>query len=366
MARATTNEYIPDSVSPPGETLLEALEDRGMTQVEFAERTGRPKKTINEIVKGKAAITSETALQFERVLGISAVFWSNRERRYREHLARLKEQRRLGQHVEWLKVFPIKEMIKKGWIAARDTDVDRVRELLSFFGVASPERWEEASASTAAALRCSKVFKSDPGALAAWLRKGELVAQKADANVFNRDCFRQCLSNARALTGQPPRIFVPQLKNMCAEAGVVVVFLKQLSKSRVSGGARWLTPTRALIQLSLRYRTNDQLWFSFFHEAGHLLLHKKKEFFLDLHDKRSEGPEEDEANAFAANLLVPQSAYSDFLDSGTPTKRRITEFASDIGISPDIVVGRLQHDHYLPFNRLNDLKKLLRWASTVH
>ena len=363
MARATTNEYTPDSVSPPGETLLEALEDRGMTQVEFAERTGRPKKTINEIVKGKATITSETALQFERVLGISAVFWSNRERRYREHLARLEEQKHLSRHAKWLQVFPVKEMIEAGCIVERDTNVDGIRELLSFFGVASPERWEEASASTAAALRCSKAFKSDPGALAAWLRKGELVAQKVDTNVFDRDRFRQCLSDARALTRQPPKIFVPQLKNLCAEAGVVVVFLKQLSKSRVSGAARWLTPTRALIQLRLRYRTNDQLWFSFFHEAGHLLLHKKKAFFLDMYDKRSEGHEEYEANAFAANLLIPQSAYSDFLDSGTSTKRRITDFASDIGISPAIVVGRLQHDHHLPFNKLNDVKKTLRWVS---
>ena len=366
MAKATTNEYTPDSVSPPGETLLEALEDRGMTQAEFAERTGRPRKTINEIVKGKAAITSETALQFERVLGIPAAFWSNRERRYREHLARLEEQKRLSKHAKWLKIFPAKEMIMEGWIVERHTDVDRVRELLSFFGVASPERWKEASASTAAALRCSKAFQSDPGALAAWLRKGELVAQEADIGIFDRDRFRQCLSDARALTRQPPRTFVPQLRNMCAEAGVVVVFLKQLPRSRVSGAARWLTPTRALIQLSLRYRTNDQLWFSFFHEAGHLLLHKKKAFFLDLHDKRADGHEEDEANAFAANLLVPQSAYDDFLGSGTPTKRRIVEFASDIGISPGVIVGRLQHDHHLQFNRLNDLKKSLRWTSAAH
>jgi addiction module HigA family antidote len=366
MTKAGKTEYTPDSVSPPGETLLEILEDRGMTQAEFAERTGRPRKTINEIVKGKAAITSETALQFEHVLGISAVFWSNRERRYREHLSRLEERERLSRQVEWLEMFPVGEMGDEGWIERRDTDVDKVRELLGFFGIASPDRWGEASASTSAALRCSKACKSDSGALAAWLRKGELIAQGVDTGAFDRDGFRQCLSDSRALTREHPKVFVPRLKSMCAEAGVVVVFLKQLSKSRVSGTARWLTPSRALIQLSLRYKANDQLWFSFFHEAGHLLLHGKRAFFLDLHDARTKGKEEEEANAFAADILTPRSAYRALLREVPLTKKAIVDFASDIGVSPDIVLGRLQHDHHVPFNRFNDLKKQLTWAPKTH
>jgi len=78
------NQYCPDEVSPPGETLLEVLEERGITQAELAERTGRPRKTINEIIKGKAAITPETALQLERVLGVAASFWNARETRFRD------------------------------------------------------------------------------------------------------------------------------------------------------------------------------------------------------------------------------------------------------------------------------------------
>ncbi len=88
---SNTTQYIPDFVSPPGETLLEVLETRGMSQAELAERTGRPKKTINEIIKGKTAITPETALQFEFVLGVPARFWNQREQNYREFLARQRE-----------------------------------------------------------------------------------------------------------------------------------------------------------------------------------------------------------------------------------------------------------------------------------
>jgi len=78
MANRLQNQYQPDLVSPPGETLAEVLEQLGMTQADLAERTGRPKKTISEIVTGKAAIAPETALQLERVLGISANFWNAR------------------------------------------------------------------------------------------------------------------------------------------------------------------------------------------------------------------------------------------------------------------------------------------------
>ncbi len=89
MTEMLHSQFRPDYVVPPGETLLEALEERGMTQAELAERTGRPKKTINGIVQGKVAITPETALQFERVLSIPAGFWSNLQRQYEETVARL-------------------------------------------------------------------------------------------------------------------------------------------------------------------------------------------------------------------------------------------------------------------------------------
>lgn len=85
-------QSTPDIVVPPGDRLLEVLDEFGMSQAELAMRTGRPLKTINEIVKGKVAITPETALQLERVLGKSASFWNNLEGDYREALARKDER----------------------------------------------------------------------------------------------------------------------------------------------------------------------------------------------------------------------------------------------------------------------------------
>jgi HTH-type transcriptional regulator/antitoxin HigA len=106
MARTVQNEYKPDLVSLPGDTLLEMLESIGMTQRELAERTGQPLMTIHEIITGKAAITPEMALQLEQVLGVPARFWNNRERHYREYLAHLEEEVRLTQQTDGKSALP--------------------------------------------------------------------------------------------------------------------------------------------------------------------------------------------------------------------------------------------------------------------
>jgi len=89
MAKKLQNEYQPDYVSSPGETLLETIETMGMSQVELAKRVGRPVKAINVIIQKKVTITAETALELEQVLHIPASFWLKREQHYRESLARL-------------------------------------------------------------------------------------------------------------------------------------------------------------------------------------------------------------------------------------------------------------------------------------
>jgi HTH-type transcriptional regulator / antitoxin HigA len=88
MVNSIENSYNPDYVSHPGETLVEILSEKSMSQAELARRLGRPKKTVNEIIQGKSGITSDTALQLEKVLGIPAGFWVNRQRYYDEYLAK--------------------------------------------------------------------------------------------------------------------------------------------------------------------------------------------------------------------------------------------------------------------------------------
>jgi len=356
------NEYRPSEVSPPGDTLKEILDDRGLTQAELAERMGRPKKTINEIIKGKAAITPETALQLELVLGIPASFWTAREQEYRTYLASVEQAKQLAAQAQWLERFPVRELVRGGWLRpARDAG-EQLRQLLTFLGVASPAQWEALYAKRQVAFRSSNAFEGRPETMSAWLRCGAVDAAGQHCEPYDRTRFLEALVQVRGLTSGTPDEFVPKMKDLFAGAGVAVVLIRQFKGSRVSGSARWLSSQKALIQLSPRYRTNDQFWFTFFHEAAHILLHGKKLIFLDSDTRR--GVLETEATEWASQFLIPTSALEGFLDSGSPTRSRILRFAEEIGVAPGIVVGRLQHDRELPANHCNDLKVRLEWASS--
>lgn len=87
MTNTTENRYAPDWVSPPGKTLAEILKERKITRTEFANRIGLSKKTVNQIIKGKAEISVRIAYKMELALFIPpACFWIERERLYRESL----------------------------------------------------------------------------------------------------------------------------------------------------------------------------------------------------------------------------------------------------------------------------------------
>lgn len=354
------NQYLPDVVSPPGETLLEVLTTRGMSQAELAGRTGRPTKTINEIVKGKAAITPETSLQFELVLGVPATFWNNREQQYREALARRKETESLATQVSWLDNIPYKSMMKMGWIPETDNKIQLIQHLLVFFGVASPRSWVEVWGSIRASFRQSPTLKSDPGAVAAWLRKGEVDALEVPVTEYDSNRFKEALGRIRRLTRDLPTNFASVVVAECSRAGVKVVFVPELPRTCTWGATRWLSPSNALIQLSLRYKTDDHLWFTFFHEAAHILLHGKRTVIVET-ENRTKDEKELEADSLAREWLIPGVEYRRFGRLESLSCAAISRFAYDLGIAPGIVVGRLQHDGVLARTNCNHLKKHVGW-----
>lgn len=359
MSSTLTNQFVPDYAIPPGETLLDTIDALGMSQAELSERTGRPKKTINEITKGKAPITPETALQLERVLGVPASFWNNLEKNYRETLARLAEQDRLQEQIAWLTELPIRAMVKLGWIRPFKEKVHQLQEVLNYFGVASPKRWREMWLGSQVAYRTSQAFASDPGAVSAWLRKGELAVREIECKPYDESAFKSALKTIRSNTVRPPNEFQFEVVKLCADAGVAVAFVPELPKMRASGATWWFTPGKAVILLSLRYKSNDHLWFSFFHEAGHILLHGKKDFFIE---DNNTNEKEEEANRYASEFLIPASKLRMFVSTTRMSKDTICQFADELGIAPGIVVGRLQHDGYLPVAHCNNLKTRLEWA----
>ncbi len=346
--------FQPDWVSPPGDTIADLLEEKGWSQAEFAQRCGYTTKHVSLLINGKASITEDTALKLERVLGSSARFWLVREAQYRETIARQAELKNLEADADWLKQLPLTDMIKFGWIRKFKSKGQQVAECLRFFGVSSVEGWQKQYAEPVAAFKASTKFDKDGAAVSAWLRQGERLASEIACQPYNKTKFRQALVELRALTNETdPKVFEPKMIDTCARAGVAVVFVRAPKGCPVSGATKWLSSDKALLMLSLRHKTNDHLWFAFFHEAGHILLHGKKMLFLETRGLDDE--HEQEADRFASDLLIPPKFAKQlrFLDK---TYAAIEAFAKEVGVAPAIIVGRMQKEGYLPWTHLNKFK----------
>ncbi len=343
--------FSPDWVSPPGDTILDLLEERGWKQTELAKRTGYTTKHISLLINGKAPITDDTAIKLERVVGSTAHFWLAREAQYREGLVRITERDLLKVEADWLKELPLKDMIGFGWIRAFADKGEQVAECLRFFGVATVALWKKEYGEPLAAFRSSDKFDKHAGSVAAWLRQGERCAATIKTGPYNKALFKNVLDDLRSLTREPePDIFVPRLIEACANTGVAVVIEPAPKGCPASGATLWLSSDKALLMLSLRHKTNDHFWFSFFHEAGHLLQHGKRLRFIEMEGALSNEHEE-EANEFARDWLIPPYDARTMSTLGK-SEAAIRSFADRLGIAPGIVLGRMQKEGLVPWSSL--------------
>ncbi len=362
----------------PGQRLLEVLAERAMTQTELARRIGRPKKTVSELVKGRTAITAETALQLEQVLKVPAERWLELEALHQKRLAAKRRRERAGSAAAWLDELPVDAMVAARWIPEVGSDAERVVQLLDWFGVASPEAWRQVYVAPQARYRRSPPFEADPGTLAAWMRTGEIQARSMRTRHYDKKRFQRALEEIRRLTLEPPDVYQDRMIELAADAGVAVAFSRELEGLPVAGATRWLWPRRALIHLSLACETDDQLWYTFFHQAAHLLLHGKKQVFLEgavraaagappapIGSDRGGDEEELAADEFATGFLVPEATLGKlkpFCDSRRISETILRTFAAELHVAPGIVVSRLQQLGWLPETWFNDLKWPLGWA----
>lgn len=327
--------FSPDFAVAPGETVREVMEDMGMTQREFAMRLGITVQSLSRIFKGEQAISVETAKNLERVTGTPAHFWNNLESNYRLQLAKERDARLFESQKEWLKKFPIKVLKERGYI--RDIPfVETFEAVLQFFGVSSVAAWEMTWAQPDAAARRtrSNCFEDNPYYAATWVRMGELAAQRNRCGATNIKKFKASMPEICKLTCEEPSVFLPQLREICHDCGVSLAIVQEFPRLKWSGATKWLDDT-AIIMLNIRYKREDSFWFSFFHEAGHVILHDK--CCLRINDGKNEDIREQEANNFAKEVLFGNK-YEQILRISTAED--IKQLAKELGISPGIVAGQ--------------------------
>lgn len=344
--------FRPNWISAPGDSINEILKDKGITLARFALQLSESIETVNDLIKGQLEINQELAQKLEIAIGATAEFWIAREKKYREELKTYQGNE------QFLETLPLKEMIEFGWIKPTSNRQDLITNCLNFFQTPNSKVWFEKHRDTieTAAFRTSPTFQSKSGSVAAWLRQGEIIAETIKCKEWNPERFKDKLSDIRLLTREDnPNKFLPKLLEMCAECGIAFVLLKAPFYCKASGATRFISENKAMLLMSYRYFVDDHFWFTFFHEAGHILLHNRNALFVD-ETATSHIDEEKEANTFASEILIPTEFRSEFLNLRA-NKKDVIRFARRIGISRGIVVGQLQHLGILKRNELSGLKK---------
>jgi HTH-type transcriptional regulator / antitoxin HigA len=349
--------YEPDYAVAPGETLSEVMTSLDMNQKELAQRLELTEQTLIRIFKGEQPISYTTANRLELVTRVPARFWNNLEAEYREQLAKVEERQRLADSIEWLKTIPVKELVDRGCLESQPDKVSMLREVLKFYGVGSVDAWSDIWAVPAVAARRSPCFETRPGDASAWIRQGELQAHEVACQAYDKTRFKEALQQIRGLTCETAEVFEPAIKRLCAEAGVAVALVREMKKVPWSGATKWLTPNKAMILLCLRGKGEDKFWFSFFHEAGHVLHDSKKDLLIN--DGSHDDPREERANQYAADILIP--AKYNLVIPSLRSRAEVLQLATELGIAPGIVAGRYQHLTG-KWDFFKDLIRPLHWA----
>ncbi len=257
--------------------------------------------------------------------------------------------------------------MKRGHFQRLGSDIDVLSKLLAFFQVDSIDAWLARYSQANVAYRHSSSFKSSDAALATWLRLGEIEAERQECAEYNKNRFRRTVRTIRDLMREPIDEALQQTAGLCNEAGVALALVQPLPKTALSGAAWWLSPRKAVIQLTARHKSDDHLWFSFFHEAAHILLHNQKSIFVDetneVNEEDAETEREKEANEWASNILITKLAWEQFIAISPRSEHMVRAFSDKQGIAPGIVVGMLQHERILPWTHLNHLKVRWDWKS---
>ncbi|MFY2843638.1 HigA family addiction module antitoxin [Achromobacter ruhlandii] len=328
---------------PPGEVLKEELEARGWTQVELAEIMGRPTRLINEIIAAKKSITPETAIQLGEALGPDARFWMNLESQYQ--LSRVtKPDNLIARRSRLYARFPVRDMVKRGWIQFSENIEVLEQQFRSFFNI---DQLDQRPHFSHAAKKTDEAEEATIQQLA-WLFRARTIAANHVSKKFKKELLEAALPKLHALLSAPEEI--RHAPGILADCGVRLVFIEALPGTKIDGACFWLTSTQPAIAMSLRFDRIDNFWFVLRHELEHVLQGHGKDtgYILDV-DMDGDATdqvlaEERMANEAAADFCVPRKEMENFEARVAPyfSDERVMLFAKRLEVHVGIVAGQLR------------------------
>ena len=347
------NGFNPDWVSPPGDTIIDLMDEHGFNEEELSKRVGLSLIKGRELISGELILTEKIANKLESLFDVSTTFWLSREDKYRQHKDAI-----IRQNNEWVQSLPTSDMSKLGWIPKGLSGNKKVECCLSFFGVSSVPEWFNyyKNKQTAIAFRKSEAFRTEEMAVITWLKKAEYISRKQRAYAWDKEILKGSLEALRKYSLEPdPKVFLPAIRSILADAGVALVILPTPIGCPASGATCFFEPSKATLIMSFRYLRDDHFWFTLFHEVGHLVLHNCEQHRIEGMSGLSE-KEEQEANEFSSSVLIPPAYRAEFDTLTGRNWKNIIKFARKIGVSKGIVLGQLQHAQKIPFDHFSKFK----------
>ncbi|MBF05217.1 addiction module antidote protein, HigA family [bacterium] len=339
-----------------GEFLEDALEEYDMSQADLSERTGLSKKIINDIVRGRNPITHSTAFKLSKVFNFPSEYWMKLQQAYDASIAHSEEEVKLAeevkkQAVKFKETYSELKKLDRGFVSGLSWTQENLgkitSELQKFFGVNSLGFVEEGTMDFA--FRKYKRKNVNPYTLSAWLRIGKIKAQRTDTQPFDEKKLKNLLPKLRELSNSTPEEYLPEVEQLLSNCGVVVVYMPKMTNTHTQGASKWLANDKVLLMLNTNKRTEGQFWFNLFHEIGHILLHSKKEVFVDFDQNGEKTELEDQADSFAQKQLMPNfketMSFFEKQNAKVGLSRAIENTAKKEGISTAIFAGRLTNEY---------------------
>lgn len=357
--------FEPNWASPPGDTISRLAASGNVPTYELAERIGLEDDVFVGIMDGRVEICDEIADALSAELGASRQFWTERYTQFLTDKVRLSTSAPVAPLSTWGQSFPVRALRELGWLPKGTKGEQLSQDILRFFGCDNISNWNErySVGIGQVAFRTSFAFEADEMATLAWLRVGEIQCENLPLPRFSATAFKTRLPELKKLCAyKRPDLFFPRLQQACAEYGVGLVSSKAPKGCRASG-ATWNNANgNPVIMLSFRHLSEDHFWFTFFHEAAHVVLHGNEHISVDGTDPSPLGGSkcEDEADTFAQDALVPRELRDEMLNA-VPTRQHARKIAREADITPGIVVGQLQKAGVLQPHQFNELKRRYRW-----
>lgn len=340
-------QTLPAQPIHAGQVLKAELAARNLTQADLSEIIQRPTKTINQIITGKLGITPDTAMQLAQALGISAETWLNLQSRFQLSMLEADKYQDIPLRAALYQNYPIKDMVRRGWITAGKTFEELEAAIKNFFNLETINQTPQFQ--FCAKQNVAAYQQTISTTNLAWLFKvRQLAAEQLTTGRFSTAAVEKAIDELSGLLRSAEEVrHVPRILSAC---GVRLIFVESLPNSKLDAACFWLDNQKPVIGMTLRYDRIDNFWFTLRHELEHILNGDgKKQAVIDedIGIQTDNLPESERlANKAAADFCVPTAKLDSYIvrvGAYIFSERKITAFAGVNEIHPGLVVGQLHN-----------------------